>query len=567
MAPQRYYLAGTMGRIETLLSAGCALLLAACTPGTSFDDPRVFRYNETAGITSLDPAHARSLEPMWVVDALFDGLLELGPDLALQPSLAATWDVSDDLLTFTFRLRAGVRFAADPAVPGLERGRPVTAADVVYSLERLRDPAVASSGGWILDALDTTAAGRGITAPDAATVQFRLAAPFPPFPGLLATPYASVVPREAVDHYGAEFRRHPVGTGPFKLAWWEEDVALVLHRNPDYFERDADGVQLPYLEAVHIDFATDPGAEFQGLLQGRYDFVSGLHPAYLEEALTESGELRPELADRIRYVHTPFLKTDYIGVLCDPSLPIARNHPLLDVRVRRALSLALDRESIAVHLRRGAVEPTDRFTPPGLPGMAREGEVRRDVEEARRLLAEAGFPGGRGLPEIALATTSDYTDLCAALQHTWAELGVRVAVEVLTPAVHRERVAQGEVMLFRKSWLADYADAENFLATLLSSNAAPAGPNYTRYASPQYDALLAAAMRTPGEPERAVLYRTLDSIVAAELPVIPLFHDRVAHFVRHGITGWTVSPVNRLDLRRVRKERLPSPGHDGVAEN
>jgi peptide/nickel transport system substrate-binding protein len=199
--------------------------------------------------------------------------------------------------------------------------------------------------------------------------------------------------------------------------------------------------------------------------------------------------------------------------------------------------------------------------------MAREGGVRRDVEEARRLLAEAGFPGGRGLPEIALATTSDYADLCAALQHTWAELGVRVAVEVLTPAVHRERVAQGEVMLFRKSWLADYADAENFLATFVSSNAAPAGPNYTRYASPAYDALLASAMRTPDAAERAGMYRTLDSIVTAELPVIPLFHDRVAHFVRHGITGWTVSPVNRLDLRRVRKERVPSPGHDGAAEN
>ena len=556
-----------MGRKITLLAAAGACLLAACTPSTPLDDPRVFRYNETAGIASLDPAHARSLEPMWVVDQIFDGLLELGPDLALQPCLAVRWDLSGDLLTYTFHLRDGVRFAAAPGVPGLEHGRPVTAADVVYSLNRLRDPAVASSGGWILDALDTTAAGRGLTAPDARTVQFRLASPFPPFPGLLATPYASVVPREAVAHFGEAFRTHPVGSGPFKLAWWEEDVALVLHRNPDYWERDAAGVALPYLEAVHVDFATDPGAEFQGLLSGRYDFVSGLHPAYLEEALTEDGALRPALSDRIRYEHVPFLKTDYIGVLCDPDVPAARNHPLLDVRVRRALSLAVDREAIARHLRRGAVEPTDRFTPPGLPGMGREGAVRRDVEGARRLLAEAGFPGGAGLPKITLATTSDYADLCAALQHGWAELGVEVAIEVLTPAVHRERVAQGEALLFRKSWLADYADAENFLATFTSANAAPAGPNYTRFSSPSYDALYAQAMRTPGDAEREALYRALDSIVEAEMPAIPLFHDRVAHFVRHGISGWTVSPVNRLDLRRVRKERVPSSGHDGAAQD
>jgi peptide/nickel transport system substrate-binding protein len=116
-------------------------------------------------------------------------------------------------------------------------------------------------------------------------------------------------------------------------------------------------------------------------------------------------------------------------------------------------------------------------------------------------------------------------------------------------------VAQGEALLFRKSWLADYADAENFLATFTSANAAPAGPNYTRFSSPTYDALYAQAMRTPGDAEREALYRALDSIVEAEMPAIPLFHDRVAHFVRHGISGWTVSPVNRLDLRRVRKER------------
>lgn len=536
--------------------AGAVLLFTGCHR-TPDQHPGVFRYNESAGLRSLDPAHARTLEPMWVVDQLFDGLVELASDLTIQPAIAESWWVGDSGRTVGFVLREEARFAPAPDVPGLTEGRRVVATDVVFSLNRLRDPSIASAGGWILEPLDATAPGEGMQAIGLDTVVFRLKDPFPPFLGLLATAYANVVAPEAVAHYGADFRAHPVGSGPFKLAWWVEDVACVLHPNEQYWERDEAGRQLPYLEAVHIDFAADMGAEFQGLIQGRYDFMSGLHPAYLEELLTADGGLNPAYADQIRLTTIPFLKTDYIGVLVDPALPASAGHPLLDRRVRQALSWATDRTAIATHLRRGAVLPTDRFTPPTLPGIPDYTPPAFDLPAAQALLAEAGYPGGAGIPPIALSTTSDYADLCAALQHQWSALGLQVAVDVLSPATQRERVAKGEALLFRKSWLADYPDAENFLSLFLQRNLAPAGPNYTHFADPGFEQLFAEALAAPDDSTRLARYAQMDRIVAHELPVIPLFHDRVTHFVRNEVQGWTMHPVNRLDLRRVHKAPLP----------
>lgn len=539
---------------------GLWLLVAAffwACGGTPKEHPGVFRYNESAGIQSLDPAHARTLEPMWVVDQLYDGLVELAADLSIGPAIAREWWYEADGTRVVFVLRKEAKFSPLPAVAGLERGRRVIASDVVYSLNRLRDPEVASSGGWILDPLDQHAVGQGIESRGMDTVVFHLREPFPPFLGLLATAYANVVAPEAVAHFGADFRANPAGSGPFKLAWWVEDVACVLHPNEHYWEVDEQGKPLPYLEAVHIDFASDMGAEFQGLVQGRYDFMSGLHAAYLEELLDEEGELNADYADQIRLESVPFLKTDYIGVLVDPDLKTSAGHPLLDPRVRRALSLATDREAIAKHLRRGAVLPTARFTPPTLPGMPEHVRPERDLTAARELLAQAGFPEGAGIPRLTLSTTSDYTDLCAALQHQWQELGLEVGVDVLSPGTQRERVAQGEAILFRKSWLADYPDAENFLALFLERNFAPLGPNYTHYQNPSFEENYRKALRASSDSMRHQIYGEMDDRIAEDLPVIPLFHDRVTHFVRNEVKGWVIHPVNRLDLRRVQKTPLP----------
>ena len=530
-----------------------ALVLSGCHV-VSENESKVFRYNESANLSSLDPAHARSLEPMWVTDQLFDGLVELTPELKVEPLIAQSFEVNESGTRWTFILRKDVFFPEVPGVPGLESSRRVTAEDVVYSLNRIRDPQVASSGRWILDPLDASAPGGGLLALGSDTVVITLHQPFPPFLGLLTTSYANIVAHEAIEEFGEDFRSHPVGTGPFKLAWWVEDVACVLHRNEVYWEKDEWGMSLPYLEAIHIDFASDMGAEYQGLMQGKYDFMSGLHAAYLEELLDEEGNLRAEHAATIRLEKVPFLKTDYIGINLSPSTEFGGS-PLQDVRIRRAMSMAIDRNGIARHLRRGAVVPTQNFVPPSLLGRLRHADFPlQDLAKAKRLVdsVKKDFPDLWG--KVTLSTTSDYTDLCAALQFQWRAIGLDVDVEVLASATHREQVSMGHSMMFRKSWLADYADAENFLGLFHSKNFAPGGPNYTRFNSPLFDSTFDSAMNELDETRRLESHRIMNEMVSSDLPVIPLFHDQVSHFIRKNIHGWVISPVNRLDLRRVRKE-------------
>ena len=515
--------------------AGCGL---GVSQAEGRADKQVFRYNESAAITSLDPAAARSLEHMWVVDQLYDGLVELNADLEVVPCVAKSWEVDPVTHTYTFHLRPGVSFST---------GRLVDASDVVFSLERLRDPSVVSSGGWILDAV----VPNGIRAVDDTTVAIQLSQAYPPFLGLLTTAYGAVVDREHAQADGVSLRNQPGGTGPFVLKWWLEDAGLVLHPNPGHWERDEEGNQLPYLDAVHIDVVQDMGSEFLGLTQGRYDFISGLHPSFMETLLDEEGGLRSSFAGELRLEHVPFLKTDYLGVVLDGSqTPPALKNPM----VRQALSLALDRPSLVKHLRRNSVSATDRFVPPSLLGRPAPRPVHLEVDSAKALLAEAGYADGKGVGTVVVSTTSDYADLCAAIQHDWSALGLDVQIDVLPSSVLRERVAQGEVGVFYKSWLADHPDAENFLGLFVKANFSPGGPNYTHHHNPEFEAMYRQAlMLSDDELGRRALYMTMDSLVHREMPVIPLFHDRVTHVLREDVAGWAISPVNRLDLRRVKK--------------
>ncbi|MGB1347803.1 MAG: ABC transporter substrate-binding protein [Flavobacteriales bacterium] len=516
-------------------SAGCGL---GAGNGVERAGKQVFRYNESAAITSLDPAAARSLEHMWVVDQLYDGLVELNADLEVVPCVAKSWEVDPVTHTYTFHLRPGVAFSS---------GRSVDASDVVFSLERLRDPSVVSSGGWILDAV----VPEGIRAVDDSTVTIQLSQAYPPFLGLLTTAYGAIVDRVHAQTEGVSLRNQPGGTGPFVLKWWLEDAGLVLHPNPGYWERDEEDNPLPYLDAVHIDVVQDMGSEFLGLTQGRYDFISGLHPSFMETLLDQEGGLRSSFAGELRLEHVPFLKTDYLGVVLDGSqTPPALKNPM----VRQALSLALDRPSLVKHLRRNSVSATDRFVPPSMLGRPAPHPVRLEVDSAKAMLADAGYADGKGVGTVVVSTTSDYADLCAAIQHDWTALGLDVQIDVLPSSVLRERVAQGEVAVFYKSWLADHPDAENFLGLFVKANFSPGGPNYTHHHNPEFENMYwQALMLSDDELGRRALYLAMDSLVHSEMPVIPLFHDRVTHVLREDVEGWAISPVNRLDLRRVKK--------------
>lgn len=533
-----------------------ALFFFSCSHRRS-DESNVFCYNENAGISTLDPAFSRELETMWVSNQIFDGLLELNNDLQIVPCIAKSWEVTPDGLIYRFILRDSVFFHPSPLF-GIDSTRTVTASDFVWSFNRIADPATASPGQWIFSYVDHSG-NSGFIAENDTTLIIRLREPFQPFPGLLCTQYANVVPHEVVTHYGADFRSNPIGTGPFKFAFWHEQIALVLHRSDTYWKSDSLGFRLPYLDAVKIEFVKDVSVEFQGLLQGKYDFMSGIHPAYKDELLTPAGELAETYFTMLRFQRAPFVKTDYIGFVLDPKCSGGTVDALHDRLVRKALALAINRREMIRYLRNNTVVTAQGFVPPVLWTDAEyftPSGYGYHPDSSAILLRQAGFPGGNGIPVITLATTSDYTDLMEFVQHEWQKIGVRAEVKVMQPGAFREATAKGQVHAFRKSWLADYADPENFLAVFTTANFSPAGPNYTHYSNDRFDKLYQRSVRETNDSLRNRMQQDLSRMVARDYPVIPLFHDQVSHFIRKNISGFATNGVNMIDLSTVQKHAV-----------
>ena len=519
------------------------LLLAGCrVPDNS--DKMIFRYNESAGIATLDPAFAKDQTIIWGCTQLYNGLVALDEQLQPQPCIAKGWTISPDGLTYTFTLRDNVYFHKNELFT--DSTRRVVAGDFVYSLRRLTDPSVASPGRWVMGEVDT------FYAPTDSTFVIHLKQAFAPFLSLLGMAYCSVVPHEVVEHYGPDFREHPCGTGPFQFQYWKEGVKLVLRRNPLYFERDEEGTPLPYLDAVAVTFIVDKQTMFMEFVKGNLDFMNSLDASYKDELLTRTGELKEKYADRIDMVSTPFLNTEYLGFNMSES-----DSPLKDKRIRQAINCGFDREKMMRYLRNGIGQPgTGGMVPCGLPGFDTVASYgyRYDPDRAARLLAEAGYPGGKGLPSLTLGTTSNYLDLCKYIQQQLGLIGIDVKLDVNPPAALREQISQGKAGWFRGSWIADYPDAENYLQLFYSENRCPAGANYTRYSSARYDALYRRAKKTTDEEERIVLYHKMDSLIMEEAPVMVLYYDQILHFTHKNVTGLRSNAMNALDLRKVKIE-------------
>ena len=513
------------------------------------NNKNVFCYNESNGITSLDPAFARDLEIMWATNQLFDGLVELNDSLEIIPSVAKSYSISEDRLTYTFILRNDVFFHNNACFTN-STGRKVLSSDIAFSFNRILDNAIASPGKWIFE----NVIENGFTAANDSTFIIQLKKPFSPFLGLLTTQYANIVPHEGIEKYGTEFRNNPVGCGPFQFAFWYENVALVFHKNPNYFLKDELGNSLPYLEAVKIDFVKDMSAEYQGLLQGKYDFMSGLHNAFKDELLDPNGNLSSAYSSQLYLQKTPFIKTDYLGFVVDPSLQ--SNKALLDPRVRKALHLSINKKDMVKHLRNNTVIPADFgfCSPAAAKNLNTTERISFNKKEALDLLAQAGFPNGKNLPTIVLSTTSDYADLMEYIQHEWQQIGIPCEIQQLQGAAFRDQASKCQLSVFRKSWLADYAHPENFYSVFQTSRFTPNGPNYTHYSNSNYDMIYAVLGASNNSDSTLIYCEKLEQQLNEETPVIPLYYDQVMHFIRSNVKNLPTNSVNMLDLRRVKKE-------------
>lgn len=498
-------------------SAGLLVFLAALLAGflgLGLSGGRSAAGGDRRELRIAYPTEPRSLDPVEVDDTFSEGvarrifncLVRHGPDLAPAPDLAEGWTVSADGRLVRFALRSGVRF---------HNGREMTAADAVWSLRRLLAKPIARR-------LRPLAAVESVGAPDARTVELRLSGPQPLLLDVLAMMPAAVVPPEEVERVGEDFGRRPVGTGPFRLAGWQRGSRLRLERFPEHF-RGA-----PRLPAVVYRLIAEPSVRFQSYLRGDVDVC--------DVPLGRLGQVR-QWPDHRSW---PELITFYLGI------SFTREPCRGNLHLRRALNWAVDRRRLCGVILEGRGVPAKGVLPPGMPGYDPDLEgYRFDPAAARRELELAGFPEGRGLAPIQLYFRSEEDSrlMAVELQQQFRRAGIPVELVPTDWGYLRSMTRRSPPPLFRMSWVADYADPENFLFDCFHSSARGQS-NRAHYASAEADRLLEAAAALPHGPARLAAFARAERRIVADAPWVFLYH-RTAHLlVRPEVRGLTFTPLD-----------------------
>jgi len=337
---------------------------------------------------------------------------------------------------------------------------------------------------------------------------------------------------------------------------WDEGNKMVLLKNENYFETDEAGNHLPYIDGIAITFVKDEEIEFLKFLSGEIDFISGREGGNKEEIFTHEGKLKNKYKNKITMLTNPYLNTEYLGILVDNELNIVEKSPLKNKLIRQAINYGFDRKQMIAFLRKNIGTPANAgFIPKGLPSFNNEivKGYSYNPEKAKELLTKAGYPNGEGMPEITLFTTANYVDLCEFIQHQLDEIGIKTKVDLNPAVTHRELVARSKLNFFRKSWIADYPDAENYLALFYSKNFTPHGPNYTRFWNLDYDQLYERAQLEINDSIRYYYYQEMDKIIIEEAPVVTLYYDEVVRLIQKNIVDLGINPTNLLTLKKVRK--------------
>ena len=479
--------------------------------------------------TSLDPHKTNTQYESTIVHDLFEGLTTYDAEGHPGPGLAASWAASPDGKTYTFHLRPGLMWSD---------GAPLTSADIVFSFRRLMDPKTAANFAQLMYVLKNGRAvntgampadALSVSAPDPATVVLELETPAPYLPELLATAFAAAVPRHVIMKQGDGWTRPGVmvGNGAFTLETWEPQSRLILAHNPRFYA--ATTSQLA--RVVYV-----PTAD---LSAGLARFRAGELDMQLDFPISQVEALRVDMAVETRL--TPSLLTYYLALN-------NTNPKFADPRVRRALSLAVDREILTAKILRAGEQPAYSFVPPAVaayqPARLDFAETASDVRltEATRLLAEAGYTADKPL-KITYSHSSnlDLRRIAVIVAGMWKRVGVETQLLNTEGKVHFANLRQGEFEVAFVGWSADFNDASSFLYVLQSSSV---NSNYSRYRNPAFDALMAKAAAMENAGVRADLLHQAEEMVTRGQPVIPLYFGVTKSLVSQHVIGWRANAVD-----------------------
>jgi len=464
-------------------------------------------------ISTLDPAIGYDWQNWSMIKSLFDGLMDYKPGTTeLIPDLAESYTISDDGLTYTFKLRPNVKF---------HNGRTLTSTDIKYSIERSVNPETQSPGQgffWQMAGFDEMAAGdatelSGITTPDDNTVIINLSQPDATFLQIVAINFAFAVPREEVEKYGLDFGRNPVGTGAYKMTEWLLGQRVVFERNTDYFREGS-----PFLDKITFEVGQDPSVALLRLKRGEVDVLGdGIPPAnFLQEVA--------DPANKGMIVEGGLLHTGYITMNTTKA-------PFDNKLVRQAVNMAINKERI-IRIVNGRASIANQPLPPAMPGYDTSYKgYAYDPGKAKQLLADAGYPDGFET-ELYAMNTDPNPRIAQAFQQDLAAVGIKAEIKSLAQATVIDAGGEGTAPMLWSggmAWIADYPDPSNFYGPILGcGGAVPGGWNWAKYCNKEIDAMAAKAdgMAAADQVEARIdAWRGIYNKIMDDAPWVPVMNE------------------------------------------
>lgn len=523
-------------RFIGFLGMCAALAIAAGCGGGKFGGDgaaqvdHVLSYPIPNNPTKLDPAGVEDGDTLEVLHQIFEGLVIYDEDNELVPNLAESWEVSEDGLTYTFKLKQGVKF---------HNGREMTAEDVKYSWDRAAHRSVQSPTveGYMMDVVgfDEVWDGEaeemsGVKVIDDHTLEVKIKSTKAYWPMYLQYACYWVIAKESAGLEPIIDIKNMVGTGPFKMSSYEQDQVVELTRFDDYHGG------APKLEKIRRLIASDAHTRRQLYESGKVDWV------YLERQDKGIVDANPDLKDHLQIVDRTAMWYIGFGLTAEPVFK--------DARIRQAFAHAINKQRIIDEGFDGVNRRAEGILPPAMPGFDESFQgYQLDPDRAKALLAEAGFPNGQGLPTIKLFFRSDRQDtkiLCTMVQQDLREnLGVRVELAPTEWKALLEMRSRGELGFFHLRWGADYLDPQNYLSFMLHTNARE---NTLGYSNKEFDRLCETADRLPmaRQDERIQLYRQAERLAVDDAIWIPIYFQRDIELVRPSVTGLRRSAMGPL---------------------